>query len=190
MWYLSVFGFIINLIDCKYLQSSNDPWHCLSCCNNIFPFATQIKTSIHLFPHQTTNSFSLSANGGNDKESLLSLKSPSDLALLYNQFNNTSPAKNSDPENVVNSKFYVMWHLTKKIRLVRPKLKFYQNYWIFTTQELILCKILWSLTWKKFQISKLWHKKVMKSQKISWTWGLGSKKLNLGNLGPGQRMKL
>ena len=33
-------------------------------------------------------------------------KPPSDLALLYNQFNNTSPEKNSDLENVVKSKFY------------------------------------------------------------------------------------
>ena len=28
------------------------------------------------------------------------------MALLYNQFNNTSPEKNNDPENVVNSKYY------------------------------------------------------------------------------------
>ena len=178
MWYLSVFGFIINLIDCKYLQSSNDPWHCLSCCNNIFPFATQIKTSIHLFPHQTTNSFSQSANSGNDKESLLSLKSPSDLALLYNQFNNTSPAKNSDPENVVNSKFYVMWHYwPKNLGWSGQNWNFIKIIGFLQYKNLgILCKILWSLTWKKSQISKLWHKKVMKSQKISWTWGLGSKK--------------
>ena len=37
---------------------------------------------------------------------MLSLKPPSDLALLYNQFNNPSPEKNNDPENVVNSKYY------------------------------------------------------------------------------------
>ena len=37
---------------------------------------------------------------------MLSLKPPSGLALLYNQFNNTSPEKNNDPENVVNSKYY------------------------------------------------------------------------------------
>ena len=37
---------------------------------------------------------------------MLSLKRPSDLALLYNQFNNTSPEKNNDSENVVNSKYY------------------------------------------------------------------------------------
>ena len=54
----------------------------------------------------TANSFSQGANSDNDKESLLSLKPPSDLALLYNQFNNTSPEKNNDPENVVNSEFY------------------------------------------------------------------------------------
>ena len=54
----------------------------------------------------TANFFSQGTNSDNDEESLLSLKPPSDLALLYNQFNNTSPEKNNDPENVVNSKFY------------------------------------------------------------------------------------
>ena len=37
---------------------------------------------------------------------MLSLKPPSDLSLLYNQFNNTSPKENNDPANVVNSKYY------------------------------------------------------------------------------------
>ena len=37
---------------------------------------------------------------------MFSLKPPSDLALLYNQFNNTSPEKSNDPVNVVNSKYY------------------------------------------------------------------------------------
>ena len=37
---------------------------------------------------------------------MFSLKPPSDLALLYDQFNNTSPEKSNDPENVVNSKYY------------------------------------------------------------------------------------
>ena len=94
----------LNHIDYKYLQGSNDPWYCLSCCSNIFPFGTQdFISSI-----TTTNSFSQcikKESFDNDKESLHSLKSPI-LTLLYNQFNNTSPEKNSDPENVVNSKFY------------------------------------------------------------------------------------
>ena len=37
---------------------------------------------------------------------MLSHKPHSDLALLYNQFNNTSPERNNDPTNVVNSKYY------------------------------------------------------------------------------------
>ena len=59
-----------------------------------------------------TNSFSQGTNSDNNKESLLSLKPPSNLALLYNQFNNTSPEKNNDPENVVNSKFYDIDQIT------------------------------------------------------------------------------
>ena len=91
----------LNQIDYKYLQDSNDPWYCLSCCRNIFPFGTQTNTAF-ISSIMTTNSFS---QGTKTEESLLSLKLPSDLALLYNQFNNTSPEKNNDPENVVNSKF-------------------------------------------------------------------------------------
>ena len=52
-----------------------------------------------------TNSFYQATNSDHNEESLLLLKSP-DLALLYNQFNNTSPEENNDPENVVNSKYY------------------------------------------------------------------------------------
>ena len=95
----------LNHIDYKYLQGSNDPWYCLSCCSNIFPFGT-LTNKDFISSITVTNSFSKSTNSNNDKESLLSLKPPSDLALLYNQFNNTSPERNNDPENVVNSKFY------------------------------------------------------------------------------------
>ena len=37
---------------------------------------------------------------------MLSLRPPSDLALLYNQFHITSPEKDNAPVNVVNSKYY------------------------------------------------------------------------------------
>ena len=30
----------LNHVDYKYLQGSNDPWFCNSCCNEIFPFGT------------------------------------------------------------------------------------------------------------------------------------------------------
>ena len=74
------------------------------CCSKIFPFGTLINKDLisfiaNLLCQQGTKS-------DNDNESLLSLKPPSNLALLCNQFNNTSPGKNNDPENVVNSKYY------------------------------------------------------------------------------------
>ena len=36
------------------------------------------------------------------------LTPPPSLALLFNQFNNTSPEQNVDPENVVNSRYFVI----------------------------------------------------------------------------------
>ena len=41
----------------------------------------------------------------NDHNSSLSLK-PSNLELLVNQFNNTTPEDSNDPEKVCSSKFY------------------------------------------------------------------------------------
>ena len=40
------------------------------------------------------------------KNSSLSLKPSSDLSLLFNQFNNSSPEQKSNPANVVNSNYY------------------------------------------------------------------------------------
>ena len=60
-----------------------------------------MKTSSLLY-----QTLSQDTDGENDKESLLSLILPSDLAFLYNQSNNTFPEKNNEPENVVNSKCY------------------------------------------------------------------------------------
>ena len=91
----------LNHIDCKYLQGSNEPWYCISCCSRMFPFGTLTKKN---FISSITNSFS--QQGTKSDESLLLLKPHSDLALLYNQFNNTSPEKDNDPVNVVNSKYY------------------------------------------------------------------------------------
>ena len=40
------------------------------------------------------------------KNSSMHLTPPSSLALLFNQFNNTSPEQNVDPENVVDSRYF------------------------------------------------------------------------------------
>ena len=58
----------LNHIDYKYLQGSNDPWYCLSCCSNIFPFGTQTNKEF-ISSITTTNSFSQGTDSDNDKES-------------------------------------------------------------------------------------------------------------------------
>ena len=40
------------------------------------------------------------------KNSSIHLTPPFNLALFFNQFNNTSPEQNVDPENVVNSRYF------------------------------------------------------------------------------------
>ena len=80
----------LNHIDYKYLQGSNDLWYCLSCWSKNFPFGTLTNKD---FIFYITNSISQGTNSDNDKEGLLSSKPCSDLALLYNQFNITSPVK-------------------------------------------------------------------------------------------------
>ena len=43
-----------------------------------------------------------------NKNSSLSVKPSSDLSLLFNQFNNSSPEQKTDPENVVNCNYYAI----------------------------------------------------------------------------------
>ena len=81
----------LNNIDYEYFQGSNEPWYCVSCCSKILPFGTL--TNKDFIPFITNSLSQQGTKSDNDNESLLSLKPPSNLALLYNQFNNTSPEK-------------------------------------------------------------------------------------------------
>ena len=69
----------LNHIDYNYLQGSNDP--CLSGCSKIFPFGKLANKNLI---SSLTKSVSEGTHSNNDKESLLSLKPPSGLPLLYN----------------------------------------------------------------------------------------------------------
>ena len=69
----------LNHIDYNYLQGSNDP--CLSVCSKVLPFGTLV---IKNLISSITNSVSKGTHSDNDKESLLSLKPPSGLPVLYN----------------------------------------------------------------------------------------------------------
>ena len=84
----------------KYLQGSS-PWFCLYYCSSVFPFGFLINKD---FP-STLYSKNVSENVSN-KNSSIHLTPPPNLALLFNQFNNTCPEQNVDPENVVNFRYF------------------------------------------------------------------------------------
>ena len=90
----------LNYIDYKHLQGCNEPWYCLSCTTMLFLFGN--------LNNQKCLGF---VNNNNDKNSeskksnsFLILKPLPDLTLLFNQFSNAIP--DSDPENVIQSKYY------------------------------------------------------------------------------------
>ena len=95
----------LNYIDYKFLQNSNDPWFCISCCSEIFPFST-VKNKNFISNFYDNNKSKSTV----DKDSSLLLKPSGHLKHLVNQFNNMSSSSddiNSDgPENTVSSKYY------------------------------------------------------------------------------------
>ena len=87
----------LNLVDHKHLKGSTDPWFCLSCCSIIW--------------NLTDKDFSCSVLNENcyeisHRNSSVLLKPPTNLAVLFNQFNNSSPEQQIDSENVVNSRYF------------------------------------------------------------------------------------
>ena len=85
-----------NHIDYKYLQSSNDTWYCLSFCSKIFPFGTLKNKDFISSIITATDSFSQVTNCDKYKESLVSLKPPSELVLLYGTIHKGCPHIFSD----------------------------------------------------------------------------------------------
>ena len=95
----------LNYIDYKFLQNSNDPWYCILCCSQIFPF-NSMKSNKN-FSMCVSNFHNNNNSGKTNTEGSLLLKPSENLKLLVNQFNNNaSPEDNTDPENVVQSKYY------------------------------------------------------------------------------------
>ena len=89
----------LNYIDYKYLQGCNEPWYCLSCTTMLFPFDNLNNQKFLGFVNNNND------NNESKNSNTLLLKPPPDLALLFNQFNNTILENNNDPENVIQSKY-------------------------------------------------------------------------------------
>ena len=83
----------LNYIDHKYLQGCNEPWYCLSCIIMLFPFGNLNNQTFLGFVNNNNNNDNY--NESKNSNSSLILKPPPDLALLFNQFNNTIPENNT-----------------------------------------------------------------------------------------------
>ena len=94
----------LNYIDYKYLQGCNEPWYCISCTTMLFPFGN-LNNQLHLNNLGFINNNNNNNNESKNSNSSLTLQSPPYLALLFNQFNNAIRENNSDPENVIQSKY-------------------------------------------------------------------------------------
>ena len=96
----------LNHIDYKYLQGSNDPWYCISCCDEILPFGTLTNKNLTMVnPPPVPDDHDCFTNNSDayiSKNSSLSLKPSLDLWLLQNN----SLQQETDPENVVNYNYY------------------------------------------------------------------------------------
>ena len=91
----------LNHIDYKYLISCNKPWYCLSCTTMFFPIGNLNNKNILGFVNNNNDN---NNNKSKNSNSSVILKPP-DPAPLFNQFNNAIPENNSDPENLIQSKY-------------------------------------------------------------------------------------
>ena len=96
----------LNYIDYKFLQNSDGPWFCISCCSETFPFNTvnNNKNLCSIFCDSNNKS-----KKPDDKGNFLLLKPSEHLKHLLNQFNNMlslpDDINTDDPENTVSSKY-------------------------------------------------------------------------------------
>ena len=74
---------VLDYIDYKFLQNSNDPWFCISCCSETFPFSV-VKNKNFISNFYDSSKFKNIV----DKDSSLLLKLSKYLKQLVNQFNN------------------------------------------------------------------------------------------------------
>ena len=100
----------LNYMDYKYLHGCNEPWYCLPCSKTLFSFGS---LSYQNFLNFIGNNNTTTSSETKTLNSSLLLKPPPNLALLFDQFNNAIPENRSDPENVIESKYYDIDELQK-----------------------------------------------------------------------------
>ena len=78
----------LNHIDARYLQESSDPWFCISCCNEIFPFGILTNKILSIISNYNLTNIKQSDDNNISRRSSLALKPSANLSLLFNRFYN------------------------------------------------------------------------------------------------------
>ena len=93
----------LNFLDFQHLKACTKPWFCFKCISDLFPLVTLNNQNFNSFVLNNKNSNS-NANTG----SSINLKPPSNISLLFNQFNDlSSDSINKNAKNMMtNCKYY------------------------------------------------------------------------------------
>ena len=97
----------LNVIDAEIIKNTGSDgfWICMSCSNNLFPFATLNDYKLYQTLSQNLNHYSGSSNSYSTN-TCSTLKLRNNLSNLFNEFNNFSSQQNKNTENIINSKYY------------------------------------------------------------------------------------
>ena len=111
------FGFLLNVTNLiKFLQTSDESWYCMECCNTTFSF-NSLSSNKNFLATNTDSNIKQWKDLENDHNISLSLKPSLNLELLVTQFNNTTPENSNDAEKTSSSKYYdieELKYLTKR----------------------------------------------------------------------------
>ena len=111
------FGFLLNVTNLiKFLQTCDESWYCMECCNTTFSF-NSLSSNKNFLATNTDSNIKQWKDLENDHNISLSLKPSLNLELLVTQFNNTTPENSNDAEKTSSSKYYdieELKYLTKR----------------------------------------------------------------------------
>ena len=89
----------LNYVDTQYIKFSNKTWHCYNCSKNLFSFPSI--NNFKVYPLLSDKNYCKCFSN----ESSLALKSPKNLAYLFDEFNSFLSDINITPENIIISKY-------------------------------------------------------------------------------------
>ena len=90
----------LNFLDFQHISGNNsDPWLCFKCTSEALNLNNQ---NFHSFIHNNSEMNESSVGKCTNDNSILTLHTPPNLKLLFNQLNELTAESNKNPENFIN----------------------------------------------------------------------------------------